>query len=165
MQDQKFLKYRSLLLRSLAASLYLSEDIYPPKKEANGTAELSVFAIQSLVTKLEEIIEEKVNSKSLDSPIQGPDRSRLTLYVEGEHNVLLLHLLNAVLEAQKGGEVKEPLMKTAAAFGRMTQRVMDTCKPDQSHSLREQHLEMFINALEVSLPIHIVFSTVFYIFS
>ena len=33
MQDQKFLKYRSLILRCVAASLFMAEDFHPTKTQ------------------------------------------------------------------------------------------------------------------------------------
>merc|ERR1711881_284871 len=68
--------------------------------------------LESLIEKLEthhnDVTKEEMNYKALESPVQGPDRSRLTLFVEGGHPILLLKLLKAVVSAQEGS-IKEPM--------------------------------------------------------
>ena len=165
MQDQQYLKYRSFTLRICASALYLSEDIYPPR-EVHGNSEnghssksdLLVSMLKNLSEKLkyhhETVIQNDVNYKTLESCIHGPDRSRLTLYVIGQHVDLLVHLVNAVLETQKinqGGDIKEPLEKACTLLSKMTENTIETCQSDPTKSIlhREKDLETIVNLLEV----------------
>ena len=81
--------------------------------------------LRSLVAKLqahnEEVIENEANYKALESPIQGPDRSRLTLFVESNHCALLVELFRAVLEAS-----------VSTKRGRYRQRRGSGCSPAAS---------------------------------
>merc|ERR1711971_1313510 len=74
---------------------------------SGSTASSMEQVLRSLVAKLqahnEEVMENEANYKALESPIQGPDRSRLTLFVENDYCALLMELFRAVLEAQKCG--------------------------------------------------------------
>ena len=90
----------------------------------------------------------------MESCIHGPDRSRLTLYVIGQHVDLLVHLVNAVLETQKinqGGDIKEPLEKACTLLSKMTENTIETCQSDPTKSIlhREKDLETIVNLLEV----------------
>ena len=156
MQDQRFLKYRSLILRAVTASLLLSEDIHPnhAKGSENGSSVNMVDVLESLTEKLkahhEEVTKSEVNFKALKSPVQGPYRSRLTLFVEGQNYQIVYELLNSVVEAQKvsqGGSPTEGLKKAASIF----KDVIKEITSQQSHSLkhREELFERTVNIIEV----------------
>ena len=131
--------------------------------------------LRSLVAKLqahnEEVIENEANYKALESPIQGPDRSRLTLFVESDHCALLLELFRAVLEAQKcgsgGGSDSDSLMnclsKAFELFCQMTELVIKS--PSNLLINREEHFEKLVSIIEVIiyiLPITIMIDFKFY---
>ena len=107
-----------MILRCVAACLFLAEDFRPTKSQnqnqtiaengGSSTSEASMEKVlETLITKLqahhEEVMKSEVNYKALESPIQGPDRSRLTNFVEINHCSMLIKLFRAVLDAQKSG--------------------------------------------------------------
>ena len=168
LQDQRYLKYRSFILRICANALYLAEDIYPPR-EVNGNAtengtsnknDLLVSMLENLLEKLKEhhqsVMKNENNYKALETYINGPDRSRLTFYVLGNHYELLIHLVNAVLEAQKhnNGEsgMEKPLEDASGLFSQMADNLFETCQPNPKKTIkqREEEIEKMVNLLEVS---------------
>ena len=56
----------------------------------NGSSQI----LESLIDKLEihhnDVTKDEINYKALESPVQGPDRSRLTLFVEGQLHIDIL---------------------------------------------------------------------------
>ena len=96
------------------------------------------------------------NYKTLETYINGPDRSRLTFYVLGNHYELLIHLVNAVLEAQKhnNGEsgMEKPLEDASGLFSQMADNLFETCQPNPKKTIkqREEEIEKMVNLLEVS---------------
>ena len=96
------------------------------------------------------------NYKALETYINGPDRSRLTFYVLGNHYELLIHLVNAVLEAQKhnNGEsgMEKPLEDASGLFSQMADNLFETCQPNPKKTIkqREEEIEKMVNLLEVS---------------
>ena len=120
--------------------------------------------LRSLVAKLqahnEEVIENEANYKALESPIQGPDRSRLTLFVESDHCSLLLELFRAVLEAQKcgtGGGIDSDspidwLSKAFKLFCQMTELVIKS--PSNLLINREELFEKLVSIIEVIISVH-----------
>ena len=168
LQDQRYLKYRSFILRICANALYLAEEIYPPR-EVNGNAmkngtsnksDLLVSMLENLLVKFKEhhesVIKSENNYKALEKYINGPDRSRLTFYVLGNHYELLIHLVNAVLEAHKHshgeGAMEKPLEDASALLSQMTDNLIGTCQPNPKKSIkqREEEMEKMVNLLEVS---------------
>ena len=124
--------------------------------------------LRSLVAKLqaynEEVIENEANYKALESPIQGPDRSRLTLFVESDHCALLTELFRAVLEAQKYGGGRDSdspidcLSKAFKLFCQMTELVIKS--PSHLLKNREEHFEKLVSIIEVIiyiLPIKVMY--------
>ena len=119
--------------------------------------------LESLITKLqahhEEVMKNEVNYKALESPIQGPDRSRLTNFVEMNHCSMLIQLFRAVIDAQRlssgeGGTIPEnSLSEASKLFGQMTDQVIKS----SCHSLknREDFLEKLVSVIEVSSKNHI----------
>jgi len=161
MQDQKFLKYRSLILRCVAACMFLAEDIHPTKSNnqkqsndnitENGNGNSMEKVLSNLTEKLQshhsEVIQNETNYKTLESPIQGPDRSRLTLFIGGDYCSLLLELFRAVLEAQKpGGESVNCLSKAFELFCQMTQHIIKSTS--QSLKKREEFFEKLVSIIE-----------------
>ena len=172
MQDQRYLKYRSFMLRICACALYLSEDIFPPREfngnstengaENNGAASKSDMLtsmlknlLEKLITTHDSVIKNEANYKTLENCINGPDRSRLTFFVMGEHVELLIILVKGVLEAQKwnqGGNMKEFVEKASSLFAKMSENVIKSCQIDSVESIvnREEHFERLVNLLEVT---------------
>ena len=126
--------------------------------------------LRSLVAKLqahnEEVMENEANYKALESPIQGPDRSRLTLFVESNHCALLVELFRAVLEAQKCGtgegsdsdSLINCLSKAFKLFCQMTELVIKS--PSNLLINREEHFEKLVSIIEVIiyiLPIKVMY--------
>ena len=120
--DQKFLKYRSLIMRALATAVYISEDIHPSRTAAfnlsskkkstdtNNTINIipSIFSDSEraflLSPVLESLIEvlvqhqKEVHDDGSDFNVSnkcafGPDTSRLTLYSKSSHIDILVTLL------------------------------------------------------------------------
>jgi len=176
MQDQKFLKYRSLILRCVAACLFLAEDIQPSmirshnqnhtkqgdvtitENGSGSTASSMEQVLRSLVAKLqahnEEVMENEANYKALESPIQGPDRSRLTLFVESDHCALLMELFRAVLEAQKcgigGGSDSDSLINCLTKAFKLFCQMAELVIKSSSHLLknREELFEKLVSIIE-----------------
>ena len=119
--------------------------------------------LESLITKLqahhEEVMKNEVNYKALESPIQGPDRSRLTNFVEMNHCSMLIQLFRAVIDAQRlssgegGTDPENSLSEASKLFGQMTDQVIKS----SCHSLknREDFLEKLVSVIEVSSKNHI----------
>ena len=168
MQDQRFLKYRSLILRCVAACLFLAEDIYPTKLhfntkneqiaenggQANNMGQVLTNLLEKLQAHHDEVNQKEVNYKALESPIQGPDRSRLTLFVESHHCSLLMELFRAVLEcSSKTGKANPEnyLSNASKIFGEMTEQIINSAS---SHSLknREEFFEKLVSIVEVNIP-------------
>ena len=169
MQDQRYLKYRSFMLRICACALYLSEDIFPPREfngntengENNGAASKSDMLtsmlknlLEKLITTHDAVIKNEANYKTLENCINGPDRSRLTFFVMGQHVELLILLVKGVLEAQmwnQGGNMKEFVEKASSLFAKMSESIMKSCQIDSVESIvnREEHFERLVNLLEV----------------
>ena len=129
--DQKFLKFRSLTIRSLATAVYMSEDIHPSRIAASRacqnedtltsdmTKNLSDSERASLLLPvLEKLIEcleqhkNEVESDPVDFTLPnksafGPDSSRLTLYVKSFHTDMLITLLRFTLSVYKLVSTKE----------------------------------------------------------
>lgn len=164
MQDQRFLKYRSLLVRSLAASLYLAEGIQSAPKDThyagpteNGSCHnVSMRAtLESLLGQLEhhheEVMRSESNYKALLTPIQGPDRSRLTLYVESLHGPFLMNLIRAVLDSHESSEDSDPQEPLSKAFEQLKDMIASITTEQPSHSMkdREAYFEQLFNVIEV----------------
>jgi hypothetical protein len=169
MQDQKFLRYRSLTLRAIAACVYISEDIFPARKicsngnngeeEGNKTRQMTVV-IESLITKLEthhaQVLQDELNFKCLESPVQGPDRSRLTLYAQNSHCELLTHLLRGILRLQNNADcLREPFVNAVAIFAHMVEKIAEDTKTEEKLTLkhREMQFEHIVNTVEVRMRI------------
>ncbi len=127
-----------------------------------------IFDLFSICSKS---LEEKGDAlKALNSPVQGPDRSRLTLYVQGRHPILTSHLVKAVVELQKMllasksdeegkksslSTYKDSLDMATSTFVEMVHSLTVTSEVDggcKRPSLRdrEQHFEAIVNTVEVS---------------
>lgn len=157
MQDQRFLKYRSLLVRSLAASLYLAEGIQSAPKDhggptENGSSHSSMrTTLESLLAQLEahhqEVMSSEANYKALLTPIQGPDRSRLTLYVD--HGPLMILLIRSVLASHQSTDGNEEALKKATEL--LKQMIASVTSGAPSHSMkeREAYFEQLVNVIEV----------------
>ena len=170
MQDQRYLKYRSFMLRICACALYLSEDMFPPREyngntengENNGAGSKSDILtsmlknlLEKLITTHDDVIKNEANYKTLQNCINGPVRSRLTFFVMGEHVELLILLVKGVLEAQKcsqGGNMKEFVDKASSLFAKMSENVTKSCQIHSVESIvhREEHFERLVNHLEVT---------------
>ena len=142
--------------------MFLAEDIHPTKSNnqkqsndnitENGNGNSMEKVLSNLTEKLQshhsEVIQNESNYKTLESPIQGPDRSRLTLFIEGDYCSLLLELFRAVLEAQKpGGESVNCLSKAFELFCQMTQHIIKSTS--QSLKKREEFFEKLVSIIEV----------------
>ena len=127
--------------------------------------------LRSLVAKLqahnEEVMENEANYKALESPIQGPDRSRLTLFVESDHCALLMELFRAVLEAQKcgieGGSDSDSLIDCLTKAFKLFCQMAELVIKSPSHLLknREELFEKLVSIIEVIINILPIKITVF----
>ena len=149
-QDQRFLKYRSLILRSIAASLNLlnAKNIVNGGEEATNQAENVI--LESLISQLQEhhdqVLKEEVNYKALDSPIQGPYRSRLSLYVK--HGQLMIAMFRGVSSLhQHHGHNLDEMSKAGQVYFSAVQEVLKKAKPTQL--VREDFFEDILNTIEV----------------
>jgi hypothetical protein len=99
-QEQNHLRFRSLILRSLVAAVYLSEDIHPARvvnanAATNGNASDSeksdkmIRVIEELSAKMRETADACGNvnmDEDWMNPVQGPDRPRINLFLrDGLH--------------------------------------------------------------------------------
>lgn len=185
--EQKFLFFRSTTIRSLVAAVYMSEDIHParvatsnkeqkqngngPSSDQSRSAQMSTIIVKlvdQLVKHLEEIRSQ--NSFQIEdfvkylNPVQGPDRSRLVLYVGDQHPDFLVELLRLVLAThqivsdEEDQKSKHQQMSSticprvvdlfASIVDRVKVRITDKEKLSLIH--REQHLESIVNIIESS---------------
>ena len=156
-QDQRFLKYRSLILRSIAASLNLlnGKNIINGGEEATNQAENVI--LESLISQLQEhhdqVLKEEVNYKALDSPIQGPYRSRLSLYVK--HGQLMIAMFRGVSSLhQHHGHNLDEMSKAGQVYFSAVQEVLKKAKPTQL--VREDFFEDILNTIEVIMTRYIL---------
>ncbi len=159
MQDQKFLKYRSLIVRALSACALLSEGVSPashsPVSSAiseNGTSTPKMAeALQTLIGKIQahhqDVVKCESNYRALESPIQGPDRSRLTLFVEGNFTSLAVALFEAVLASVKNEDVEAALTKALNLL--VTQITQIEQEVRHAFKEREAFFEKLVMVLEV----------------
>ena len=150
-QDQRFLKYRSLILRSIAASLNLlnAKNIVNGGEEATNQENV---ILESLISQLQEhhdqVLKEEVNYKALDSPIQGPYRSRLSLYVK--HGQLMIAMFRGVSSLhQHHGHNLDEMSKAGQVYFSAVQEVLKKAKPTQL--VREDFFEDILNTIEVTV--------------
>ena len=160
LQDQRFLKHRSLLLRSLTACLFLSEGIQTSHQKFKGVENGSashdnVQVLDSLITKIQshhdEIVQSESLHKSLESPVQGPDRSRLTLFVAGNYVKLSIELLKSVLEMSKTGSEDSSAKHLNEASKMLENSVKQVISEVSNQSLkhRDELFEKVVNVTEV----------------
>ena len=138
---------------------------------SGSTASSMEQVLRSLVAKLqahnEEVMENEANYKALESPIQGPDRSRLTLFVESDHCALLMELFRAVLEAQKcgtgGGSDSDSLINCLSKAFKLFCQMAELVIKSPSHLLknREELFEKLVSIIEVIINILPITITVF----
>ena len=145
LQDQRFLKYRSLILRSIAASVHLLNT----KQVVNGDAnDAEKTTLQCLINQLQEhhqqVLKEEVNYKALHSPIQGPYRSRLTLYTE--HGQLMIGMFTGVASLHQNHSLDE-MNKAGQLYTSLVDKVLKKAKPTQL--VKEDFLEDILNTIEV----------------
>ena len=132
---------------------------------SGSTASSMEQVLRSLVAKLqahnEEVMENEANYKALESPIQGPDRSRLTLFVESDHCPLLMECFRAVLEAPQkcgsgGGSDSDSLInclsKAFKLFCQMTELVIKS--PSNLLINREELFEKLVSIIEVIISVY-----------
>ena len=86
-QEQKHLRFRNLILRSLVAAVAITDDIRPSKSNSisngdsgGGGGEQMTKAVEEIATKIEETAE-SCGDVNLDedwlNPLQGPERPKL----------------------------------------------------------------------------------------
>ena len=133
---------------------------------SGSTASSMEQVLRSLVAKLqahnEEVMENEANYKALESPIQGPDRSRLTLFVESDHCALLMELFRAVLEAG-GGSDSDSLINCLSKAFKLFCQMAELVIKSPSHLLknREELFEKLVSIIEVIINILPITITVF----
>ena len=145
-QDQRFLKYRSLILRSIAASFALVSSNSP--KQMNGSTNSEKALFESLINQLEDhheqVLKDTNSYKPLDSPIQGPDRSRLSLYVD--HGQVILATLKGLLNLYSHQTI-DVLEKAWQMYESKVQKIIS--KPIPEQLVKEEFLEDILNVTEV----------------
>ena len=151
-QDQRFLKYRSLILRSIAASFNLLNGkngiIHGGQaEETTGKAVILESLINQLQEHHDQVLKEEVNYKALDSPIQGPYRSRLSLYVK--HGQLMIAMFRGVASLYLNHASHDLINKAGQMYFSVVQEVLEKGKPSQL--VREDFFEDILNTIEVTV--------------
>ena len=147
MQDQNFLKFRSLILRALTTAVYISEDIAAANFAAYGTLEnghtlsSAVDKATALIPVLKGLVEDLKNhldSQEAVEPltpwpsIQGPDPiTRLNVYLQNNQVQMLLVLFKLVISVHQrdleyshlGGQLEEILIRMLEP---LTEKIKDT---------------------------------------
>ncbi len=175
-QEQKFLKVRSLILRSLVGAFSLVED--PPQAAVphgvtNGSSESGadgglkmLEVIESLSAQLEEAVASCGDINLGDdwlNPVQGPERPRLHIYLRDGVVAFHRQMLELVVRTRRRLPAKTgaPFSWTAADLSLIesvgssyAQMVKTQCqrlgKAGQSMLDRESHFEAVFNLIEVS---------------
>ena len=146
-QDQKFLKYRSLILRSIASSLSLVSS-HNDSKQMNGSINSGKTLLESLINQLEDhhhqVAKDDLSYKPLDSPLQGPDRSRLSLYVD--QSKVILAMLKGLLGLHCHQNTNE-LENAGQMYASSVKKVIS--KPVSKQLIKEDFLEDILNVIEV----------------
>lgn len=138
----------------MAACLFLSEDKPSQTPSENGSCTSPFKVLASLLEQIEvhhsQVIQNEAHHKALDSPIQGPDRSRLTLFVEGQHCPLFVQLLRFAMASHQGENPKEPMEKAYKLLDQMMSNLIAEGQKCHSMKDREAFLEKVVNSIEVN---------------
>ena len=134
-------------MRSIASSLSLvSTD--NDTKQINGSLNSGKSLLESLIIQLEghhnQVIKDALSYKPLDSPLQGPDRSRLSLYVD--QGKVILAMLKGLLSLHSHQKTDE-LEKARQMYASSVQRIV--LKPIPKELIKEDFLEDILNVIEV----------------